>query len=280
MQQIALDANRLLKPTQRRFNAAWLESVGDSINVMPQVAAELTHGKFVVDPHIALQQARETLRLVRERGDTQVAFIVECDIWWLSELIDDASPYRLLALSRDEYAQASEIREALPSKAFPEIPKEDIPSESDAVIISQALVKSQNLLITSNMKSLRHNLLNEWICANSNQYGINSQPLIFVQDEIMPRLFVDREEELLYITLGASWPDQVGASDSVVIDCFKRHLNAMREGALLANTAALVERRWREMSTDTDVLLSYVRANYLPEQTRRSEARHPGSRPR
>ena len=277
MLQISLDSNRLMKPTQRRFNATWLEFSGDALNVLPQVARELTNGKFIGDLDSSLDYAAEALRIARQREDEPIAFIAACDLWWLDEFIRQDSPYRLVTLSREENIQATELRRSLPSEAFPRIGKEDIVTDSDAIIISQALVKSQNLLITSDSRSLRHDVINEWIQAQGNERGIRSQAMLFVQDEIMPALFAGKEEDLLYIALAASWPGDPALSNQEVAASFDRQLRAMLTGALLPNTAELIRSQWRGMTTSRETILSYVRENYLPEKTRLSEARHPGS---
>ncbi len=273
---VAVDTNRLVRPTQRRFNAAWMECSDETLKILPQVAIELTHGKYLADLEFSLEQARHALASIRNRGDQHTAFIVECDIWWLRELLRNDSPYALLELTPEEYEQSAEIRQAFPADAFPAARKHEVASDSDAVIVSQGIVKQQNLLITSDSNTIKVGRFNEWLQSKGNELGVRAAPILFVQDDIMPQLFADKEHELLCIALAASWPHDRYAAIEIIRQQFDGQLKAM-QGALLEKTARTINAAWRKV-TDIEQLLSYVREAYFPHKTLASEARHPGSR--
>ncbi len=271
---LALDTNRLIKPTQRRISAAWLESTGDTLTVLPQVAHELTHGKYNTDLELALKQSYETLDAVYMRGDTHIGFIVECDIWWIKELLDKDSMYTIAELNREEYERSIDIRKSFPVEAFPSRSREDLTNDSDAIIISQALLKNQNLLITSDSNTLKPGVFNEWLLRKGNEHGVSSDPVLFVQDDVLKDLFEGNEHELLCIVIGAAWPRDIDARSNEVISNFEGQLSAMKAGALLPKIAAMIEREWSQVKNESRVL-AFVKEHYIPHKTRQSEHRHP-----
>ena len=139
MEQLTLGTNRLIKPTQRRFNGAWLESQQSAIHILPQVASELTNGKYQTDFDLAFEFAQRTLVSVQNRGDDATAFKVKCDLWWLKAITDEASPYQLVELSAEQYRHAAHIREAFPRSVFHRRQNDTLEDHPDAVLVSQAL---------------------------------------------------------------------------------------------------------------------------------------------
>ncbi len=273
---IALDTNRLIKPTQRRFNGAWFESDEQRIQILPQTATELTNGKFAGDLESAIRFARETLQNVLRRGDLETAFKVRCDLWWMDAFKDTSPLYELVKLSPSQYQQARALREALPRRAFPGVDEHGVHESKDMLLVSQAMVTSQKLLITSDGKSIKSAIINDWLYRHGNEFGTDSKPLVFIQDETIKTLFEDREEELLYIVLGASWPMNEYAHTEECIEQFESHCHAMK-GALLENTAIIAKRQWDDIAEDVEILLNHVRVHYLPKESRAHERRHPAN---
>ncbi len=277
---ICFDSNRLMKPTQRIFSAAWLESIAETVHVLPQVARELTHDKYVVDPIADLEAAKNTLRRVQQRGNERIEYIVACDVWWLNEFVRNESPYELVQLNAAKERYAAELRKVFPRSAFPHEHKDDIETCHDAIIVSEALVTSQRLLITSDEHSLKHKPLNEWVHRHANEYGLESGPVVFVQDDVLSTVFALDEQRLLSIALGAAWPDEY-AANATVVERFQGQLQAMYGGALLSRTAAMIERAWDELTEQEKMTtLDHVREHYLPARTRHSESLHPALRSR
>ena len=129
-------------------------------------------------------------------------------------------------------------------------------------------------MITSDSNTFDADEINEWVAAHGNEEGLDADTAIYIQDELMHRLFAGRKDELLYIAMGAAWPDDVHCSEADVIEQFEGYVRAMR-GALLSHTADIVDRRWLTMTSDVSSLLSHVKAHYLPAHTRRIERTHP-----
>ena len=274
---IALDTNRLIKPTQRRFNGAWFESDEERIQLLPQTATELTNGKFAGDLSSAILFAEDTLRHVTQRGDFETTFKVRCDLWRMRMFSEKDGLYQLIDMTPDQYRQARALREALPLRAFPRVSTEDRHEDGDMLLVSQAMVTSQRLLLTSDGNTIKSEILNDWLYRYGNEFGTDSKPLVFIQDDIVPQLFMNREDELLYVVFGAAWPANEHAQASTCIEQFQSHCAAM-EGALLAKTATIVQQQWHAVR-DVDALLAHVQHHYLPEKTRHYERLHPANTP-
>ena len=84
MPRVTFDANRVTHPTQRRFNAAWLERAGAKVRLLPRVAMELMHGR--IDPSLDLAgqtlTAEHELAIAANSGTHLEILLREFDIWW------------------------------------------------------------------------------------------------------------------------------------------------------------------------------------------------------
>ena len=273
--KITVDANRLMFPTQRRFNAAWQEAAGRKLRLLPQVALEMTHRR--IDPgdlENEIERARTNLERVRNSATHRELLLRESDLWWSEELLRPDSPYELIAMQTEERERAEAICENIDPRAFPGMRAEEVPTNSDTMIIAQALVTGQKMLITGNMRLIEHNDVHAWAARHQEEYGIKHPDILYVQDEIMPKIFAGPEgkDALCRIGLAAAWPDNPQATMEEVKERLTGMISAMK-GARLEETGIVIAQTWR-MTPDPEGMLESVRAR-LPVRMRGSEARHP-----
>lgn len=272
---ITLDANRVIFPTQRRFNAAWQEMSGGKVRLLPQVASELTHHRLDLD-HLEDQahRARAALRRAENTATRRELLLRRSDLWWAEELLRDDGVYGLVSMTRHQHERANAICDAIDARAFPNVRRDEVPTHSDAIIIAQALATGQSMLITGNMRSIDHAAINDWASQNAGKFDLQQPDVLHVQDEVMPRLFASPQQrlELCAIGLAASWPEDVDATWEQVDAAFQRMLSVMPD-ALLDDTAAAIANAWMTVP-EPEALLEATKSR-LPHKMRASERRHP-----
>ena len=221
-----------------------------------------------------VERAEAGLARVRNSATEKELLARESDIWWAKELLRDDSPYELITMSREERERAEEICENIDPLPFASLRPEEVPTADDTIIIAQALVTGQRMLITGNMRSIDHNDINHWAERHAADYGIEHPNVLYVQDEAMPRIYAgpERKLELCAIGLGAAWPGDPDAPREEVEAALDRMIGTM-EGARLGDTGACIANTWRSVS-DPDGLLESVRKR-LPVKMRASERTHP-----
>ena len=277
--RITFDAHRLLFPTQRRFNAAWMETRGGRVRILPRVLHELTHQRFdATDPEDLadqLQEAKARLRRSRSRLTPRERMQRQAAIWWLTETLAADSPYELVRLTADERERVHDICQAIPADYFPRTAPEEVPEDGNAILIAEALVSGETLLLTGNMHAILHHSVNEWSADNQERFGLPNSRGLHHQDHFMPRAFArdDAREQLCGIALAAAWPDDPQAD----IDAIERNLHgalkAMHRGAALTDTATCIAETWRTTAQPERILEDARR--HLPQRMRASERRHP-----
>lgn len=272
--KVAADTNRLGGITQRRFNAAWREMLGSRLHVVPQVAGELVLHRLKLD-QLPEEVKRLEASLAAGERRTRGAIMADLsDLWWARELLRVDSPYELTRMTEDEHEQVREICLNIDPSCFPSTPPEDVWRNSDTIIVAQALVTGQNLLVTGDFRTINHHRVNDWADKHGPQHGVNEPGEVFVQDLLMTELYPDREGalDLCAFVLGASWPDDPAADFNEVDAALRGMLGAM-EGARLGDTKQVVEDAWRGCNHPEE-LMDWVRGN-LPNRMRASEKRHP-----
>lgn len=272
---LTLDTNRILFPTQRRFNAAWQEMSGAKVRLLPQVAREVTHHRIdleFLDDEV--RRAREALTRVRNHATKRELLLRKSDLWWANELLRKDGLYELVDMSLEQRERADAICEVIDPRAFPRTRPEEVPTHSDTIIIAQALATGQTMLVTGNMRSIDHAEVNEWAARHADTYGIEHPDVLHVQDELMPVMYAgpERRIELCAIGLGAAWPEDVDATWDDMDRALQGLVRAM-VGARLEDTGTAIAHAWRE-AADPETLLASVRSR-LPEKMRKSERRHP-----
>ena len=275
---LTFDTNRLLFPTQRRFNTAWMELQGERLRVLPHVARELTHFRFDFRDAAATQEqltdARERLDREQNQLTRKEHLLRAADLWWARALSDPASPYELVTLTAGQRERVEGLCAAFPPEYFPRTPREQVPEYGDAIIIAEALVTGQSLLLTGNMYSVLHHRINDWSERHQAFFELPTADVLRAQDQFMPEAFAGdaAAERLCGIALAAAWPDNPDAPMEVIEQQLRGALAAMH-GARLGDTAICIAETWR-LAPDPESIVRRVRAR-LPKRMRANEREHP-----
>ena len=186
---IALDTNLLTRPTQRRLVALWCEQAGQQIAVLPQVRNEL------------MQRGVRTGRSVAVRIEA-----------WEALLEEPATPYRPVSLDGPDVDLCERVLASLTVPCFPQLSSADeIPANSDAVIIAESVACGMKMLVTNNMRSLDHAEVN----------GLVKE--LWGRDKVLVHADVamvdahqhgEAARELLRLALASCWPEQEPSSPS------------------------------------------------------------------
>ena len=96
------------------------------------------------------------------------------------------TPWEMSAQAREH---AEHIARNIDREAFPRVAPEDVPTHPDAVIISQALAAGETIVLTGNMNSVKHDIVNRWIQTRGREHGVRPAQILHAQDALMPRLF-------------------------------------------------------------------------------------------
>ena len=186
---IALDTNLLTRPTQRRLVALWCEQAGQKIAVLPQVRNEL------------MQRGVRTGRSVAVRIEA-----------WKALLEEPATPYRPVSLDGPDADLCEQVLTSLTVPCFPQLSSADeIPANSDAVIIAESVACGMKMLVTNNMRSLDHAEVNGLV---KELWGRDK--LLVHADAAMVDAHQHGEaaRELLRLALASCWPEQEPSSPS------------------------------------------------------------------
>ncbi len=205
---IAFDTNCLSRPAARRLYASWREIRGGATLVLPTVADEMTDGLLIQwenPPHsldAALKRPLpQTAARVRKRALAHQ--------WtWVKHLVSKEGPYQLVRLSDETDAVAYEVLSNLTLECFPTLnDSEEIPSHRDAKILAEALAIGADLLITTNMKSMDHWQINDWIKRNHNRFGLAPKRLVRSGDQALLTSHADASSsrDLLVLGIAACW---------------------------------------------------------------------------
>ena len=272
------DTNRLSLPTQRRFNAAWtLSTANRPVRILPHVLSELTNHRVRLG---SIEEEIERLEdLILSNSNEAPRNIVtgwRCDLWWLQEVARPDSPYEAIEISLEQQGRAMELRNLFPRDAFTGVAsKEEIVSDPDAIIVSQALVTGEPILITGNMRLVNHYEINQWATANADRLGLKHPNILHDQDHFLCSTYTTpkRRLTLCVIALQSVWNDD-GAKPSVqeaedaLSALFQRF-----EGAKLKDTGDMLDCFWRDCADPEEVI--EMAAATIPANMIESELRHP-----
>lgn len=186
---IALDTNLLTRPTQRRLITLWCETAGQKIAVLPQVRNEL------------MQRGVRTNRSASVRIEA-----------WEALLEGPATPYRTVSFDPPDTELCEKVLASLTVPCFPQLSSADeIPTNSNAVIIAESVACGMKMLITNNMRSLDHAEVNGVV---KELWGRDN--LLIHADAAMVDAHQHGEaaRTLLRLALASCWPDDDPQSPS------------------------------------------------------------------
>ena len=145
------DTNLLLPSSSRRLLLGLAASRGERLGVTRTVAEELRVGL----PRY-MQDARERAAAKPLPYGESERLIAACHRWLDHNVSDgDDAPIRLL-----RGAHSIALIDEMPTRAF--APVLDRREHNDAYIIAEAIAGGASLLLTNNIRSIRHAVLNDW----------------------------------------------------------------------------------------------------------------------
>lgn len=271
---ILFDTTELKMPTPRKLHTSLAELERRQAAVSPTVALELAangYQKTLIDgispAEYALKTKADSLTPLEQNE-------FERDAWWAQLWRDPKSPYRLVTLTPDEALLAQEIAGAFDRRCFTAPPWAPIAEHRDAKIVAEALAKNAKLLLTSNMRSIKQNLLNDWAERSGQALGFAPQRVVNDADATLLIWSTDpeREDRLLQAALMACWPDEDDSNTHERIQATNAALKTMGEGRLPGTSRRLAERL--ENHPDPTDLVNRTRLN-LPSLTIETDRGHP-----
>lgn len=175
MNKVCLDTNRLSYEVPRRFHTAWLEISGGEVWIPPTVAYELSQQAPITRG--AEEAGRRTGRVWRPGGATSR------DEWWKRELEQGQGSYRELVLDAKAEEIKRKVLQAWVGMGFVTGRTEDPWQEPDAHILAEVLVGGGSIVMTCNLKSIKHDELNDWLNDNRSAFGFSQGTLVVDADE-------------------------------------------------------------------------------------------------
>ena len=181
---------------------------GDETLVLPTVADEMTDGLLVQwdnPPHSVDAALRRPLPQAAARARKRA---IAHQWTWVKHLTSGEGPYRLALLSEEADAIAYQVLSNLTLECFPSLnDPEEIPTHRDAKILAEALAIDADLLITTNMKSMDHWEINDWIKRNHNRFGLAPKHLVCSGDQALLTSHADANsfQDFLVLGLAACW---------------------------------------------------------------------------
>ena len=213
----AFDSNILSRPTQRKFVGCWMDRAGLDTLILPQVWRELTATPSGMSP---TSSVRAWLRM----GETP------------------ETPFHWASLDAEQAKTAAEIRRLFTQVCFPRSAPDEITTNSDAIIISEGVVLSTDVLVTGDFRSIDHYEVNNVLAKG---LGRNA-PFVVTLDDALMEAYSGGElgEEMLSMALACVCPPQVNAWP--VDDAFSA-LGTLRNvlvGANMPRTSERLLNRW------------------------------------
>ena len=237
---------------------------------MPTVARELMPDLDVRRLARSVHETEARLGDGREEFEPFDRFLLERQVWWGRLFLDPDSQYEIVALTREQHRVALAIRNSFSASCFPRLRQREVPFDSDAAIIAEALATGYDLLITANMRSIDHWEVNEWVRRHHNGFGLRNRPILFDSD--LAVLDLHRGEagigELTRTAIAASWGDDRNADVETVDRDFRKYVEVLEE-ADLAQSALRALYRW-EREPEPERLIEEVR-HTLANRTRTAE---------
>ena len=129
------------------------------------------------------------------------------------------SPYELIRLTPEQQDQRYEIAGAIDAKCFTNANPNFITTHKDTLIVCESMVLGAKMLLTSNMRSIKHDEVNAWVVANGGRFGVRAEPVIFDADEQMRYWSRSKSglERLVKAALIACWPaDDATPTDRII----------------------------------------------------------------
>lgn len=273
-----VDANRLIKITDRRFHCTWEEMRNAKVWISERVAGELLsfgHPRNLKDARaeaIRICENEQSAPLVR--GDAAR------DLWWMSEWEREDGIVGLARTEPDRETLREKLLSEMPPALFHMNKDDNLEEHPDARIVAEVVAARAELLLSSNFRTVEVTAVNDWLKAQGYTAQGGKEGPIHVVDEYVHECMEANEAGRvigMQSVLSAFWPEDREADTEDVIDAAVAATDIMRkEGAHLNMTGAyladrLGDRRWRPWIERT---IKDLRERG-PERVRLAERRHP-----
>lgn len=265
-------------PTPRKLHTRLAELEGRQAAVSPTVAAaELARDGDRPTSIDGISPAEYALKTKYEELDPRDRSGFERDAWWAQTRRDPGSPYHLRNLTNEERGLADGIAAAFDRECFVAPIGASISQHHDARIVAEALATSAELLLTSNIRSIKEAAINDWAERWADEFGLTPQRVVSDTDATLLAWTEDpeREDRLLRAALTACRPDKDDASRGAIIRTAAPALKAMggKGGGRLPGTATKLAERLQTRANPDDPV-SRTRHN-LPSPTIETDGNHP-----
>ena len=274
-----LDTSELLRPLPRKLHTAWAEIHERKTAMSPTVAQEFAPEGRRTRAFDGVSAAERMLRqndgTLTRRDETRLRI----QGWWARMWRDETSPYLLAELTNEEDRLATELARQIDPKCFPAARPGYVSDHRDTQIICESLALRATVLLTSNMRTIDHERVNEWAVANGDRLGFRPAPVVYQADETLLR-WTDNAAELerwLQAGLMACWPSRDDAPAVEVVNKTIGEVGRMASGTggRLRNAGVRLVETLRD-HPDREGLVERTRA-LLPSAPIESDREHPTS---
>ena len=211
---IFFDTNEMLKPGPRKLHAAWREVHGRHVWLPPTVVTELMprSGQVYIDGD-SRAASRDAERHWKQAGQ-RVRARMRSEAWWEAVLNDPGAPYRTLRLNEEQEGLKDDVLQRIDPRAFPNIRPDSILYEKDAHMIAETVVLGGRLLLTSNMRSIDHERVNEWTERHGGNYGGHGRAVVESTDRLLCHWLTSRLDDDRMLQAALVMTSEHGANDS------------------------------------------------------------------
>ena len=274
---ILFDTNELLRAQPRKLHSAWAEIKGRKITVTPTVAKELAPDGYPLDFFGSRSVAEERLTRSTKQLHPKALKQLQRDAWWSKMWRADGTPYNVRTLTVDEQKLADEIERTIHYDCFKEGKPGYIRGHQDTRIIAEALATGGTILLTSNIRSIKHKEVNGWAIKSGEHFGFKPRPVVQDTDAMMLRTTRRPQQTDLWLQAGiiACWPRNDKTTSEKIVQDTIAELEHMLEGRLPGAGKRLTESLATHRNPNR--LVDAVRKR-LPSTTISTDREHPAYR--
>ena len=273
------DSSELARTGMRKFHTAWAEVNGTKVFIPPTVGRELAPDCNPNDDSQRVSYAeRHLANTIAENLPGNTRRYLERQAWWAMMWRSPESPYKLLRLTDDQRALAEDVARAIPPSCFPGAPAEHIREHRDTRIICETLAVKGQMLLTSNMRTIDHERVNDWTVRKGAELGFPAKPVLFYADAALAlTLLTDEElERGMRTAILATWSPAPRTTSQIIQDSINglARLNPGIGAHLRVSTRLIRETLEECTDHDKERLVAAVRKG-LPSAAVESDRAHP-----
>ncbi|MCY4041019.1 MAG: hypothetical protein OXF72_07160 [Gammaproteobacteria bacterium] len=162
----AVDTNLFVFPAARRLLHGFALETGNEIFILPEVEAEVTHGKHLRDAEVQrwCRRTGRSYKQILDRGSDHIISAIDKSSleWYKQETSRPDGVFRHVELKAGQEQDVSLIARTLPKRIFRHGVTGE-PPRGDPLIVAQAIFLGVDLLSTNNLNTIDHEELNKWL---------------------------------------------------------------------------------------------------------------------